>query len=196
MDRFAQRPNTLTPLVRQRWSPRAFTAQTVPADALARLFEAARWTPSCFNDQPWYFVYATKADPEAYDRLLGSLVEANQVWARQAPVIGYSIARSAFHHNNKPNGWAQYDTGAAMSQLTAQATAEGLAVHQMGGFNPEAARQALDLPDGYALGAAFVIGYEGDPATLPDGYREKELIASARRPIESFVFPGRWTGPR
>lgn len=183
--KLANRHTGLTPLIRNRYSPRAFTARGVTAVELERMFEAARWAPSCYNDQPWHFVYATKEDAAAFANILSALVPFNQGWAQHAPVVGFAVARSAFAQNGKPNGWAHYDTGAAMSQLTTQATSEGLVVHQMGGFDPAKAREVLALPAGYEPAAAFVIGEAG---TLEG----EDAAPGERKPVSEFVFRGRF----
>ena len=180
----ANRPAGLTPVIRNRFSPRVFSPRAVTPAELERLFEAARWAASCFNDQPWHVVYATKDDP-AFAAILSALVPFNQGWAQAAAVVGFSVARSAFAQNGKPNGWAMYDTGAAMAQLSAQATAEGLVVHQMGGFDPAKAREVLGLPEGFEPAAAFAIG---EPGKLEG----KDAEPGTRKPVSEFVFRGRW----
>ena len=116
---------------------------------MARLFEAARWAASSFGEQPWAFIMATKEQPAEYQRLLGCLVEFNQSWAKSAPVLMVTVAEMAFARNGQPNRHALHDVGAAMAQLTVQATAEGLVVHQMAGILPDVARQTLAIPAGW-----------------------------------------------
>jgi nitroreductase len=190
--RIANRPAELTPVVRTRFSPRAYTARVVTAGELERMFEAARWAPSCYNDQPWHFVYARKEEAAAFANILAALVPFNQAWAGQASVVGFAVARATFAQNGKPNGWAHYDTGAAMANLTAQATSEGLTVHQMGGFDPAKAREVLGLPEGYEPAAAFAIGEAAPLAALPPEVAEKEGQLSPRKERSEFVFQGRW----
>ncbi|KAA3612409.1 MAG: nitroreductase [Planctomycetota bacterium] len=156
-----------------RWSPRAWKDRIPEPESLRSLFEAARWAPSCYNAQPWYFVYS--ADPEALPQFQQLLVEGNQAWANQAPVLGVAFARRRFEHNGKDNAWAQFDTGAACMALALQAHAQGLSVHFMAGFDANRAPEALGV-DGeeYQAMAAFAIGYRGDPASLPEDLRERE----------------------
>jgi nitroreductase len=179
------------PVVRHRHSPRAFTSRPVSPEELHRLFEAARWTASCFNGQPWHFVYARKEDAAAFADVLSTLVPFNQEWARAAAVLGIAVARDTFTHNGKPNAWAAYDTGAAMAQLTAQATSEGLVVHQMGGFDAGLVRSVLGVPDGFTPMAAFALGEAGEASSLPAALAEKER-PSERRAAAEFVFEGKW----
>jgi nitroreductase len=193
-EKLANRP-ALHPLLRNRWSPRAFSSTPIPEDAVTRLFEAAQWAMSCFNGQPWRFVYATKDDPAAYERVLSTLVPGNQAWAGAAPLLGIAIGQTHFEHNGAPNGWSAYDTGAATALLTVQAEAEGLKVHQMGGFDAAKAKEVLGIPEGYTPIAAFAVGYPGDPATLNDQLRERELQPGQRKALAEIAFPGgQWGG--
>ena len=193
-DKLANRPAQMAPILRNRWSPRAFSSKPIPADEVTRLFEAAQWAMSCFNGQPWRFVYATKDDAAAHARIVSVLAPANQTWAAAAPLIGISIGRDHFEHNGDPNRWAAYDTGAAMALLTVQAESDGLKVHQMGGFDREKAKQELGIPEGHTPMAAFVVGYIGDPATLSDQQRERELAPGSRKALGEIAFRGTWGG--
>lgn len=179
-------------LIRKRWSPRAFSAKPVSPADLRSLFEAARWAPSSSNEQPWAFLVATQDDPENFSRALEPLVEFNANWAKHAFVVGYAVSELAFAKNNAPNRNAQYDTGAAMALLCTEATARGLVVHQMAGFDPETAREVFEIPAGWDAIAAFAIGYIGDPNSLPQPLRERELAPRIRKPIRDFVMTGKW----
>ena len=179
-------------LLRRRWSPRAFADKRVPAAELCSLFEAARWALSCFNDQPWAYLVATKEYPEEYQRMLSILIEWNQAWAAAAPVLALSVARTSFHHNGKPNRHALHDVGAASTSLALEATARGLFIHQMGGFDADKARATFHIPDGWEPVAAIAIGYAGDPASLPDELRQRELEPRSRKPLSEFVMSGTW----
>ena len=187
------RPPGLEPLIHQRWSPRAFSARAIEPALLERLMEAARWAPSCYNEQPWRFVVAHASHTEGFAGILSTLVPFNQSWAKSAAVIGIAIARLQFAKNGKPNDWARYDTGQAMAQLTMQAEFEGAKVHQMGGFDPAACAQMLGIPEGFVAVAAFAIGYEGDPSTLDPQMQPGELALSERTPLEEIVFHGKFS---
>src|SRR5207302_8454186 len=136
-------------LIRERCSPRAFADKPVPKDVLRSIFEAARWAPSSFNEQPWAYIVATKDDKENFEKLLSVLVDFNVQWAKSAPVLALAVAKLAFANNNAPNRNAQYDTGAATALLSVEATARGLAVHQMAGFDAEKARKVFEIPKGW-----------------------------------------------
>ena len=186
------RPSGLEPLIHQRWSPRAFSGRAIEPGLLERLMEAARWAPSCYNEQPWRFVVAHASNAEGFAGILSTLVPFNQSWAKSAAVLGIAIASTHFANNGKPNDWARYDTGQAMAQLTIQAEFEGLKVHQMGGFDPAACAQVLGIPEGFVAAAAFAIGYEGDPATLDPQMQPGELALSERKPLAELVFHGKF----
>ena len=179
-------------VLRFRWSPRAFSERAVEREKLLCVLEAARWAPSSNNEQPWHFVVATKDEPEEFARLLSCLVERNQTWAKAAPVLMLSVASTVFSRNGKPNRHALHDVGQAVADLTAQATALDLYVHQMAGFSADAARQTYNLPPTTEPVAAIALGYLGDPSSLPEDLRQREAVPSARKPVGEFVFTGSW----
>ena len=179
-------------LLRERWSPLAFSSEAIGEDTLGSLFEAARWAPSCYNEQPWSFVVATQEDPAEFERLAGCLVEANRRWAGQAAVLAIAVAKRDFAHNGTQNVHAWYDLGQAVAHLTFQAAAAGLYVHQMAGFSPERARTAYELPETHAPVAMFAIGRYGEHERLPEDLRQRETAPRARKPLSEFVFSGRW----
>lgn len=179
-------------LIRERWSPRAFADKPISPEVLRSLFEAARWAPSSNNEQPWAYIAATKDDKASFEKVLGTLVEFNAGWAKNAPVLAIAVARLAFAKNNAPNRMAQYDTGAATALLSVEATAHGLAVHQMAGFDPQKARQTFAIPAEWEAVAALAIGYPGNPDTLPQPLKDRELAPRTRKPISEFVMTGSW----
>lgn len=180
------------PLIEQRWSPRAFSDQPVENYKLKQLFEAARWAPSCYNEQPWHFIVATRDQPEAYEKILDSLVNFNRQWAQTAPVLMLTVTRNNFAQNGKDNDHAWYDLGQAVANLSLQATDLDLYVHQMAGFSQEQARNYFDIPNDYEPATAIAIGYLGDPDQLDDPLAEKENTPSSRKPLDDFVFTGEW----
>ena len=179
-------------LIQNRWSPRAFSDKAVPQEVLRSLFEAARWAPSSNNEQPWAYIVATKDDAENFEKSLGALVEFNANWAKKAPVLVIAVAELAFAKNNAPNRNAQYDVGAASLQLSIEATARGLVVHQMAGFDPETAKEAYDIPQGWEPIAAMAIGYPGDASSLPEPLQSREKAPRSRKRIREFVMSGQW----
>jgi nitroreductase len=179
-------------LIRERWSPRAFADKPVTKEVLRSIFEAARWAPSSSNEQPWAYLVAVKDDHDSFAKMLSVLVEFNAAWAKGAPVLAIAVAHLVFAKNNAPNRNAQYDTGAASALLSVEATAHGLAVHQMAGFDPEKARQVFGIPAGREAIAALAIGYPGDPNSLPQPLKDRELSPRSRKPIAEFVMAGQW----
>jgi nitroreductase len=192
MDRLTNNDHPIHDLLRRRWSPRAFSERSVEPALLARLFEAARWAPSSYNEQPWAFIVATKEQPDDFARVLGCLVAGNQAWARSAPVLVLSVAHLTFVRNGNLNRHAFHDVGTAMAQLTLQATAEGLLVHQMAGILPDEAKRTFTIPDGWEAVAGAALGYLGDPATLPEELRKRETAPRERKKLSDFVFTGNW----
>jgi nitroreductase len=182
-------------LIKRRWSPRAFSDQQIEAEKLHMLLEAARWAPSSNNEQPWRFIVANKDHETEWNRLLACLVEGNRKWAYRAPVLILSVASLNFQDDSTPNRHALHDTGMAVENLVLQATALGLATHQMAGFDVEKARADLKIPSGYEPVAMIAVGYPGDLAFLPDRLRERELQPRSRQPISEWTFSGQWGDP-
>ena len=179
-------------LIRDRWSPRAFSEEPVSQEVLRSIFEAARWAPSSNNEQPWAFLVASREDQENYEKILSVLVEFNANWAKNAPVLAIAVSELAFAKNNSPNRNAQYDTGAASALLSVEATARGLSVHQMAGFDPAKARTVFGIPAGWEAIAALAIGYPGPADSLPQPLKDRELAPRTRKPIAEFVMTGHW----
>lgn len=179
-------------LIARRWSPYAFSDRPVPDADLRSLFEAARWAASSYNEQPWRYIVATKANPAEFERLLSCLVEANQAWAKAAPVLALGCTSLKFAHNGKTNAAAQHDLGLASATLTFEATVRGLYVHQMIGILPDTARELYLIPDSFLPLTGLAIGYAADPGALPEKYRERDLAPRGRKPLAEFVFGSGW----
>lgn len=178
-----------------RWSPYAFADRPVPVDDLRSLFEAVRWAPSSYNEQPWSYIIATKDSPEQFQELLSCLVEGNQVWAKAAPVLALGVVSLKFARNGKVNRAAVHDLGLAAGNLLFEATARGLVVHQMIGILPDRARELYAIPEDSEAWTALAIGYTGDIAGLPDNLKERDLAPRQRKPLSQFVYSGRWGDP-
>ena len=166
-------------LMEERWSPVVYSDEPVEEEKLQILFEAARWAPSCYNEQPWSFYLG--------EGVLDCLVDANRAWAQYAPVLGISVAHLKFAKNGKPNRHAHHDVGLAMGALILQAVDLDLSVHQMAGFSVEKARELLGLDEDHDPVAAFAIGYRADPKSLPD-LTERELTVGSRKKQGEFLF--------
>ncbi|MFG0262403.1 MAG: nitroreductase family protein [Novipirellula sp. JB048] len=179
-------------LIANRWSPYGFADRPVAQAELCSLLEAARWAPSSYNEQPWSYILATKEDPAAFAKLLSCLVEGNQSWAQAAPVLLLCCTSLHFSRNGKPNTAALHDLGLAAGNLCLEATARGLAVHQMIGIEPEKSRELYSIPEGVQPLTAMAIGYAADPAELSDKLAERDTTPRQRKSLSEFVFAGQW----
>jgi len=175
-----------------RWSPYGYSDREVDSADLRSLMEAARWSASAFNEQPWSYLVARKADGPEYDRILSCLVEPNQAWAQAAPVLVLTVLAENYRRNDKPNHSALHDLGQASANLAVEATVRGLAVHQMAGIIPDRARELFSIPAGYRAVTGLAIGYRADPDGLPAELRERDTMRRTRKPLEEFVFTGNW----
>ena len=184
-------------LAARRWSPRAFDAQRAVTSAQrSALLEAARWAPSCNGDEPWRFlVWDRASDPQGWQQAFDCLSENNKKWVKNVPLLLLSCAGSVFGHNGKPNRWTQHDTGMAALALTLEAAAQGLAAHQMGGFDAEKARGAFAIPADYTPMAMIAVGYQASPDVLDDETRAKELKPRTRQPLGERFYAGTWGKP-
>lgn len=166
-----------------RWSPRAFSPEPIDDATLATLFEAARWAPSCSNEQPWFFLYGST--PEELEHFQPLLEPGNREWADRAPVLAVLFTRRAWKRTGKPNRWAQFDAGASWLALALQARALGLYAHAMGGFDEDLAYELLQVPrEDYEAMAVIAIGRYGDPSSLPPRQLAKEFPNGRKPPAE------------
>lgn len=183
--------------IAKRWSGRAYDAsKTISKAKIIALLEAARWAPSCFGDEPWRFIVWDKnTDANAWQQAFDCVVPNNQTWVKDAPLLILVCAGTLFGHNQSPNRWGQYDTGAAAENLCLQAASMGLMAHQMGGFNADKTRERFAIPAEYTLMAMIAVGYEGDANNLPDELKARELAARKRKPLGELFFSGTWGKP-
>jgi nitroreductase len=194
MEKPAFTEHEILDLLRRRWSPRAFSDRPIPEPVLSRMFEAARWAASSYNEQPWTYVLGVKAeDPAEFDRIASTLYPPN-AWAKAAPVLAISVAKWKFSHDGSPNRLAFHDVGAASANLTIEGLKEDVFVHQMGGFDPKKAKEIFGIPDDYEAVAAMAMGYAGNPDSLPEALKEREKAPRTRKKIEEFVYRGKWGG--
>jgi nitroreductase len=176
------------PQFASRWSPRAMSGEALTRDEVTSLLDAARWAPSCFNEQPWRFAWALSGTPQ-WQPVFDVLVEANQVWVKNAGALFAVISRRRFSRNEKPNPTHSFDTGAAWVSLALQAEHMGLIAHGMQGFDHDGARQALAVPPGYDLPCIFAVGRPGNIEDLPESRREGE-VPSRRKPLDEIAYHG------
>lgn len=182
-------------LITNRWSPYKYADRLVSKEDLLSLFEAARWAPSSYNEQPWRFIMATKDQAQEFEKLLSCLVPANQEWAKNASVLVLGVTHITFDRNGKENKAAIHDLGAAVSHLSFEATSRGISVHQMIGIEPESAKRVYNIPDDYEVLTAFAIGYSDLSEKASDDLSERDQTPRARRKTAEFVFKKDWAVP-
>lgn len=191
--KIAKAEHEILNLIAQRWSPRSFLDKNVEREKLMSVLEAARWTPSAYNEQPWRFIVGDKLkSPEQYQKIFDCLNEWNQAWAKSAPVLMMVCGVEFLERNRKPNPTYAYDTGQAAAILTVQANSLGLFVHQMGGFYQDKVITTFGLPEGIKPIAGLALGYLGNPDVLDEEYQKSELASRNRRPLSKTAFEGVW----
>ena len=171
-----------------RWSPRAMTSEAITEEELFTLFEAARWAPSSYNNQPWRILYARRDTPQ-WPLFFDLLVEFNQSWVKNAAALVVFISKTTFDHNGEPAATHSFDTGAAWGNLALQGALKGLVIHGMQGFDYDKARTALNIPEGFTVEAMAVIGKPGRAEDLPEKLQQRET-PSDRRKLNETVFEG------
>jgi nitroreductase len=169
-------------LFHSRWPPRAFKKTALSIDTLHSIFDAARWAPSCFNEQPWLFV--TSSNKTDFETFLGLLKPSNQAWAKNASIIGFIFAKKTFAHNGNDNNKAKFDCGSAWMSLTLQANLYGLHTHGIGGIDYANVYDTLNISrNDYDVICGFALGEIDQANTLPEPLREKEK-PSARKTLD------------
>ena len=175
-------------LILNRWSPRSMTGEELDDDTIMSLFEAARWAPSSYNNQPWRFIYA-KRNTKYWDKLFDLLAEPNKIWAKNAAVLVVVASNKNFEINGKFSITHKYDTGAAWENLALEATSRGLVAHGMQGFDYKKAREDLEIPEDFDVMAMIAIGKRGPKENLPSNLQEKEN-PNDRKPLNEIIMEG------
>lgn len=182
------------PVLLNRWSPRSFSSRDVATADLRKVFEAARWAASAYNEQPWRYLVGTRNSP-TYEKIFSTLIGFNKSWAGSAPVLILGVTSTKFSHNGTENTYAIHDLGAASSYLTLEAAELGLTTHQMAGFDHEAVRKAFNIPADYAFGSVIALGYQGEPSALGNEQMiAMEVEPRERKPQSEFVLSA-WGEP-
>ncbi|MGM0582729.1 MAG: nitroreductase family protein [Bacteroidota bacterium] len=179
-------------LIKKRKSPVAFSDKEVTKDQLEQLFEAARWAASCFNEQPWRFVVATKDQGDHYKKVLNGINPHNQTWAQDAPVLMLTFAKKTFDKNGKPNMHSWHDLGLAVGNMSAQATAMGLYLHQMAGIVRDNIQSDFDISEDYEIVSGIALGYKLNIEDVPEDLKARENKERTRKPLKEFVFDEAW----
>ena len=180
----------INPIFVNRWSPRSMTGEEISHDDLMGLFEAARWAPSSYNNQPWRFIYA-KRNTENWDKIYSLMVEGNKIWAKNASVLVVVVSRKDFEYNEKPARTYQFDAGAAWENLALEAISRGLATHAMQGFDYDKAKVDLEVPENFDVMAMIAIGKRGQKESLPSNLQKNEYPTD-RKPLQEIVMEGRF----
>lgn len=183
---YRQAEYKVDPSVIERWSPRSFSEKPVPEEVLLSLFEAAKWAPSAANWQPWRFILARTLEDR--EKFYPFIFEGNRAWCEKAPALAVILSKTTTPEG-KPNRCHSFDAGAAWGFLALEAAKKGLITHGMGGFDPEGAREALNIPEDYEVHAVVAIGYQDEREKLPEAYQARE-VPSERRPLSETVFEG------
>jgi nitroreductase len=178
--------------IAERWSPYVFSDREVSEEDLLSLFEAARWAPSSYNEQPWRYIVATKKKRSEFDKMLSCLVEKNREWAQHAPVLALGVVSLRFERNGKANRAAHHDLGLASAGLSYEATKRGLSVHQMTGILPDRARDLYGVPEAFEVFTGLAIGYRGEAGEGPEELAARDSRRRSRRPVSEFVFSETW----
>lgn len=191
MEKTALNNFPLQQLLKRRWSPTVFSDHSISAEDLGSLFEAARWSASCFNEQPWNFVIASRhGEPGAFQALLSCLVSSNAAWAQHAPHLMFSVAKLHYDKGGKLNPYAWYDSGQAMAHLSIQAVELGIFVHQMAGFDAKRAKAVMQVPDTHEVICAIALGYGLNESEVPLESKTREESSRTRKPTGLFVYQG------
>lgn len=180
----------IQPLILNRWSPRSMSGEPISDEELMALFEAARWAPSCYNSQPWRFLYAKRNTPH-FAVFFDLLVDFNKSWCENAAVLGVIASETIFERNKKPSVTHALDTGAAWENLSLEGNARNLVVHGMQGFDYEKAKKTLKIPEAFAVLAMFAVGKPAPKEMLPDELLKRE-VPSDRKKVSEFAFEGIW----
>lgn len=192
MSRNANPEVTIHKLLQERHSPYAFDARRdVTSEDVRALFEAARWTMSSYNAQPWRYIVGVKSRaPEIWQQIHDVLLDGNKPWAANAPVLALGVVEHNFEYNGKPNKAASHDLGAASAMLTVEATARGLVVHQMIGIDPDQARSVFGISGSLEPLTALAIGHAGSPEHLDESYAERDRKPRERQGVEKILLAG------
>lgn len=189
---FSNRHSThpILPLLLTRVSSRAFSEERLTEEELMELFEAARWAPSSYNNQPWRFIYARRGQKE-WDTFFNVLVDFNKSWCKNADTLILVVSRNNFEHNNKPAPTARFDTGSAWMSLALEAHSKNLVAHGMQGFDYDAIKRELQIPDSFTVEAMIAVGRQGDKEALPQELREREK-PTQRKPLNEIISQGKF----
>jgi len=191
MNKLAKTSVPINDLAKGRWSPRAFLSKPVEREKIISLFEAARWSPSGGNEQPWRYIIGLHPD-ETWQKIFSTLFEGNQEWNQPVPVLILSVGSKISPWDGNISPYFQYDVGQSVAHLTLEAVNQGLHTHQMGGFSPERARELFEIPDTFQPLTVIAVGYMGEPELLSEKLKQRELLERKRKELREIVFSGKY----
>lgn len=180
-------PSGVHPLLAKRWSARAFNGKPISQTELNTLFEAASWSASSMNEQPWKYLFAHKQHKESFEKMWSCLLPGNQPWTTKGSVLILSLAEKNFDYKNRPNRHYMHDVGAANTQLLLQAAHQEIYGHMMGGFDMEKTIETFDIPENLEPVCFMVLGYLDEAETLEEPFKSRETAPRNRKPVEEFV---------
>ena len=175
--------------ISNRKSALSFSGQVLADGVFIKLFEAARWAPSAFNEQPWRFIAARRDEP-SFNIMLDCLAPGNQAWAAKAAFLVATLAKKTSSHNGAPNRHASHDLGLAIGNLTFQALEFGIHLHQMGGFDAQKTISLFSVPEDFEAVTIIAGGYPGDIESLDEPIRARALKPRTRKELNELVFSG------
>lgn len=188
-----KKPNTeykLSPIITKRWSARSFHEREISHEELMSLFEAASWSSSSNNEQPWVYVYATKSNPLEFHKFSECLMDSNKSWAQHASVIILSLARKNFVKYQTFNRHYMHDVGAANTTLLLQAAELNIYGHMIGGFHMEKTMETFQIPDDMEVACFIALGYLDTHEKLQEPYQTREITSRSRKTVAEFIHNG------
>jgi nitroreductase len=192
VDKRAKTENTLNPLFENRWSPRAFSEKPVDKNTIKKFLEAASWSASSYNEQPWRFMVGIKGEGTTWNNIFESVNEWNQQWVKNAPILILASAKKHFSRNHKENRHYFYDTGQAVSAMVLQAMEDEVYAHQMAGFDPEVCIDKFKIPSEFVPVVVVAMGYKGEPQELKEEYQKAEFAERSRKALDEIAFAEVW----
>ena len=174
-------------IIKNRWSPRSFTERLIAKNLINSILEAARWSPSSFNEQPWRYILGFKNKGDNFSKIFDALHGFNKKWTINAPLLMVCCCKRNFSHNNMPNVHAAYDSGQSIAYLTMQAMSENIYVHQMAGFDKTILKNNLNISDDFDICTVIALGYLGSPDILPIDLKKLETSERERKSINELL---------
>ena len=182
-------------IIQSRWSPYAFSRQPIEEFKIKAMFEAAGHAPSCCNEQPWMFAFATCDEEKAFNDYLDFLDDEDKAWAKNAYMLIMAFARKTFSANGQLNRFALYDTGMAVANMALQAVTFDIYVHQVGSFSTEKVTKYFNYNDNIEAITIMAAGYLGDGSDIPANILQKDETKRLRKQVNEYAFRNKLYNP-